>query len=172
MNGFQLAYETYGKLNSTGSNVIIIFHALSGSSHVYQNKSPTGGWWDEMVGIGKPFDPSKYYIVCANILGSCYGSTGPSSINPETGELYGLTFPIITVNDIVKSIKLLIDYLGVKRILSVTGGSLGGFQALDWAVNYPLITQSVIPIATASYATTFNVAFNEVQRQAIYSDPN
>ena len=172
MNGFQLAYETYGKLNSTGSNVIIIFHALSGSSHIYRNQSGIGGWWDEMVGIGKPFDPSKYYIICANILGSCYGSTGPSSINPETGERYGLTFPIITVNDIVKSIKLLIDYLGVKKILSVSGGSLGGFQALDWAVSYPQITKSVIPIATASYATTFNVAFNEVQRQAIYSDSN
>jgi len=172
LNGFQLAYETYGKLNSTRSNAIIIFHALSGSSHVYQNESNIGGWWDEMVGIGKPFDPSKYYIICANILGSCYGSTGPASVNPETGKEFCLTFPIITVNDIVKSIKLLIDYLGVKKILSVSGGSLGGFQALDWAVSYPQITQSVIPIATASYATTFNVAFNEVQRQAIYADPN
>ena len=172
LKGFQLAYETYGNLNSAGSNAIVIFHALSGNSHAYRNKSEIEGWWDEMVGIGKPFDPSKYFIICANVLGSCYGSTGPSSINPETGERYGLTFPIITVHDIVKSIKLLIDYLGLKKILSVSGGSLGGFQALDWAVSFPQMTQSVIPVATASYATTFNVAFNEVQRQAIYSDPN
>ncbi|MHA1914183.1 MAG: homoserine O-acetyltransferase family protein, partial [Promethearchaeota archaeon] len=115
---------------------------------------------------------TKYFIVCANILGSCYGSTGPSSINPKTGKYYGLKFPLITVKDIVKSIKLLTDYLGIKEIVGVTGGSLGGFQALEWAVNYPDITRSVIPIATASYATTFNIAFNEVQRQAIYSDPN
>jgi homoserine O-acetyltransferase len=170
--GFQLAYETYGELNASGSNAIIIFHALSGSSHVYHDNSEVGGWWDEMVGIGKPFDPTKYFIVCANILGSCYGSTGPSSINPKTGKYYGLKFPLITVKDIVKSIKLLTDYLGIMKIVGVTGGSLGGFQALEWAVNYPDITRSVIPIATASYATTFNIAFNEVQRQAIYSDPN
>lgn len=172
LHGFQLAYETYGELNANGSNALLIFHALSGSSHVYRDNCEVGGWWDKMVGIGKPFDPTKYFIVCANILGSCYGSTGPSSINPETSRYYGLKFPIITVTDIVKSIKLLTDYLGIKKIVGVTGGSLGGFQALEWAVNYPNITRSVIPIATASYATTFNIAFNEVQRQAIYSDPN
>ncbi|MFW9881353.1 MAG: homoserine O-acetyltransferase [Candidatus Thorarchaeota archaeon] len=170
--GFKLAYETYGNLNSSRSNAILIFHALSGSSHVYKDNSEIDGWWDEMVGVGKPFDPSKYFIICANILGSCYGSTGPSSLNIKTNKPYGLLFPIITIHDMVKSIKLLVDNLGVKRVLSVTGGSLGGFQALDWAVSYPNITQSVIPIATASYATTFNIAFNRVQRQAIYSDPN
>ena len=172
LQGFQLAYETYGVLNTSKSNVILIFHALSGSSHAFRDNSDIGGWWDEMVGLGKPFDPSKYYIICVNILGSCYGSTGPSSINPETEKPYGLKFPLITVHDIIKSIKLLIDDLGIKKILGVAGGSLGGFQALDWAVNYPNITQSVISIATASYATPFNIAFNEVQRQAIYSDPN
>jgi len=158
-------------LNGSKTNAIIIFHALSGSSHVYRNNSDLGGWWDEMVGVGKPFDPSKYFIICANILGSCYGSTGPSSNNPQTRKLYRLNFPIITIHDIVKSIKLLIDYLGVKKILTITGGSMGGMQVLDWVVNYPEITQSVIPIATAAYATTLNIALNEVQRQAIYSDP-
>ena len=170
--GFQLAYETYGNLNPSRTNVILIFHALSGSSHVYKDESEIGGWWDEMVGVGKPFDPSKYYIICVNILGSCYGSTGPSSINPETKKPYGLSFPIITVHDIIRSIKLLIDHLNIENILAVSGGSLGGFQSLDWAVTFPGITQSVIPIATASYATPFNIAFNEVQRQAIFSDPN
>ena len=125
-----------------------------------------------MVGIGKPFDPSKYFIICVNVLGSCYGSTGPSSLNPETGMPYSLKFPIITIHDIVSAIKLLIDHLNIKKILAVTGGSIGGFQALDWAVSFPEMTQSVIAIATASYATTLNIAFNEVQRQAIYSDPN
>ncbi len=172
MPEFQLAYETYGQLNKSKSNSILIFHALSGSSHIYHDNSEVGGWWDEMVGSGKPFDPSKYFIICVNILGSCYGSTGPSSINQETGAIYGISFPIITVHDIVSAIKLLIDHLNIKKVLAVTGGSLGGFQALDWAVSYPEMTHSVIPIATASYATTFNIAFNEVQRQAIYSDPN
>jgi homoserine O-acetyltransferase len=139
---------------------------------VYNDNTQIGGWWDEMVGVGKPFDPTKYFIICANILGSCYGSTGPCSVNKKKNKPYGLDFPIITVHDMVASIKLLIDHLGVKRVVSVTGGSLGGFQALDWAVSYPEITQTVIPIATASYATTFNIAFNWVQRQAIYSDPN
>lgn len=171
LHGFQLAYETYGQLNGSKTNAIIIFHALSGSSHVYRNNSEIGGWWDEMVGVGKPFDPSKYFIICANILGSCYGSTGPSSNNPQTRNLYRLNFPIITIHDIVKSIKLLIDYLGVKKILTITGGSMGGMQVLDWVVSYPEMTQSVIPIATAAYATTLNIALNEVQRQAIYSDP-
>ncbi len=169
---FKLAYETYGQLNNSKTNAIIIFHALSGSSHVYKDISEIGGWWDKMVGPGKPFDPSKYFIICANILGSCYGSTGPSSTNPQTRRPYCLDFPIITIHDIVRSIKMLIDYLGVKKILTVTGGSMGGMQALDWAVSYPEITQSVIPIATAAYATTLNIALNEVQRQAIFSDPN
>lgn len=125
-----------------------------------------------MVGIGKPFDPLKYYIICANILGSCYGSTGPSSDNPKNHKPYRLDFPIITIHDIIRAIKLLVDDLGVKNLLTVTGGSMGGMQALDWAITYPEITQSVIPIATAAYATTLNIALNEVQRSAIYSDPN
>jgi len=150
----------------------LIFHALSGSSHVYKDNSKLGGWWDEMVGPNKPFDTKKYFIICANILGSCYGSTGPSSINFETNKPYGLNFPLITIHDIVKATKKLIDSLGINKLLSISGGSMGGMQVLDWVVSYPDITCSVIPMATAAYATTFNIAFNEVQRQAIFSDPN
>ena len=124
-----------------------------------------------MVGPGKPFDTNKYFILCANILGSCYGSTGPADINPETQRHYCLDFPIITIHDIVIAIKLLVDHLGINKILAVSGGSMGGMQALDWAVSYPEITISAIPMATAAYATTYNIAFNAVQRQAIYSDP-
>ncbi len=169
---FTLAYETYGELNTSKSNGILIFHALSGSSHVYKDNSELGGWWDEMVGPEKAFDTNEYFIICANILGSCYGSTGPSSINPQTRRIYCLDFPIITIHDIVKAIKGLIDHLGIKKLLSITGGSMGGMQALDWLISYPEMTRSAIPMATAAYATTFNIAFNTVQRQAIYSDPN
>lgn len=159
-------------MNKSKSNAILIFHALSGSSHVYQNNSKLGGWWDEMVGPGKPFDTNKYFIICSNILGSCYGSTGPSSINPNSKKPYGIEFPIITIHDIVNAIKLLIDSLEIEKLLAITGGSTGGMQVLDWAVSFPDTVQAVIPMATAAYATTFNIAFNEVQRQAIYSDPN
>ncbi|MFX1364563.1 MAG: homoserine O-acetyltransferase [Promethearchaeota archaeon] len=168
---FQLAYETYGHLNTIKSNAILIFHALSGSSHVFKANSEIGGWWDEMVGPNKPFDTNKYFIICANILGSCYGSTGPNSLNPLNGKRYGLDFPIITIHDIVRAVKMLIDYLGVQKLLTVTGSSMGGMQVLDWIINYPEITLSAIPMATAAHATTLNIAFNEVQRQAIYSDP-
>ncbi len=125
-----------------------------------------------MVGPNKSFDTNKFFIICVNILGSCYGTTGPSSINPEDNLPYELKFPIITVHDMVKATKLLIKHLGVNKLLAITGGSLGGMQVLDWAVHYPEMTKAVIPIATAAYATTFNIAFNEVQRQAIFSDPN
>jgi len=172
LSQFKLAYETYGQLNEAKSNVILIFHALSGSSHVYKDNSELGGWWDEMVGPNMAFDTDKYFIICVNLLGSCYGSTGPSSIIPQSRRRYCLEFPIITIHDIVKAIKLLIDHLGVKKILTVTGGSMGGMQALDWVVSYPEMTISIIPMATAAYATTLNIALNEVQRQAIYSDPN
>ena len=168
----KLAYETFGKLNETKTNAILIFHALSGSSHVYRSDTEIGGWWDEVVGPNLPIDTNKYYIICANMLGSCYGSTGPASMNPKTNEPYGLGFPIITIHDMVRANKLLIEELGIEKLLAVIGGSMGGMQALNWAISYPDMTNSVIPIATAAYATTFNIAFNEVQRQAIFSDPN
>jgi len=172
LSEFTLAYETYGTLDRTKSNAILIFHALSGSSHVYNDNTGVGGWWDEMVGPKKAFDTEKYFIICVNILGSCYGSTGPASINPETQKPYGLTLPILTIHDMVKAIRILIDSLGIYKLLAVTGGSMGGMQALDWVKSYPDRTESVIIMATAAYATTFNIAFNEVQRQAIYSDLN
>ncbi len=168
---FQLAYETYGKLNKSKSNAILIFHALSGSSHVHKGNSEIAGWWDEMVGPEKPFDTNKYFIICTNFLGSCYGSTGPSSINPNTNKPYGLDFPIITIHDMVNATKLLIDDLNIKKLFAVTGGSMGGMQVLDWTLSFPETVNGIIPMATAAYATTFNIAFNEVQRQAIYSDP-
>ncbi|MFO8017839.1 MAG: homoserine O-acetyltransferase [Promethearchaeia archaeon] len=169
---FRLAYETYGVLNKSKTNAILIFHALSGSSHVYSDDTEIGGWWDEVVGPNLPIDTNKYFVICANMLGSCYGSTGPASTNSKTKKPYGLEFPIITIHDMVKANKLLIDHLGIESLLAVVGGSMGGMQALDWAISYPKITYAVIPIATAAYATTFNIAFNEVQRQAIFSDPN
>ncbi|MBY8983430.1 MAG: homoserine O-acetyltransferase [Candidatus Lokiarchaeota archaeon] len=168
---FRLVYETFGILNPKKSNAILIFHALSGSSHVYHNNTGMNGWWDEMVGPNKPFDTNKYFIICANVLGGCYGSTGPSSIDPINNKEYRLDFPIITIHDIVKGIKLLIDNLGIEKLLTVTGGSIGGMQALDWVISYPKMTRSVILMATAAYATTFNIAFNELQRQSIFSDP-
>ncbi len=172
LSEFQLAYETYGQLNKTRSNAILVFHALSGSSHVYKGNSEIAGWWDEMVGPEKPFDTNKYFIICANFLGSCYGSTGPSSINPNTNKPYGLDFPIITIHDMVNATKLLIDDLNIKKLYAVTGGSMGGMQALDWTVNFPETVNGIILMATAANATTLNIALNEVQRQAIYSDPN
>ncbi len=170
LRDFKIAYETFGKLNKKRNNTILIFHALSGSAHVHKNGSTQKGWWDSFVGPNKSFDTNKYFIICSNILGSCYGSTGPSSINNETGKPFGLSFPLITVHDMVKAQKRLIDNLNIKEILAVTGGSLGGMQALDWAVSYPEITKTVIPIATTAKTTPQNIAFNEVGRQAIYSD--
>ncbi|MHA1894527.1 MAG: homoserine O-acetyltransferase MetX [Candidatus Helarchaeota archaeon] len=167
-----IAYETYGTLNKKKNNAILIFHALSGSAHVYKNGTKQKGWWDSMIGSKKPFDTDKYFIICSNILGSCYGTTGPSTINKETGKPYGLSFPIITVHDMVKAQKLFIDHLNIRELLSVTGGSLGGMQALDWAISYPEITKTVIPIATTAKTSPQNIAFHEVGRQAIYSDPN
>ncbi len=167
-----VAYETIGNLNKDKPNAILIFHALSGSAHVYKNGSKQKGWWDAMIGPNKPFDPTRYFIICSNILGSCYGTTGPSSINPETGKPYGLEFPFVSVHDMVKIQKYLIDFLGIKKLLAVTGGSLGGMQALEWSVSYPDSVKTVIPIATTLRTSAQNIAFHEVGRQAIYSDPN
>jgi homoserine O-acetyltransferase len=178
LSSFTLAYETFGKLNSDKSNAILIFHALSGSAHVtktikdFEENSGLKGWWENMVGPDKPFDTKKYFIICANVLGSCYGSTGPSSINSENGEQYALDFPILTINDMVKSQKFLIDFLGIEKLLTVTGGSMGGMQALDWVLLYPQTVKSVIPISTPPQSSSQNIAFHEVGRQAIMSDPN
>jgi homoserine O-acetyltransferase len=167
-----LAYETYGALNDKKSNAVLILHALSGDAHVAgvhpgQNNP---GWWDTMVGPGKAFDTDRYYVICSNVLGGCKGSTGPSSINPKTHKPYALSFPLITINDMVRAQRRLIDHLGIEKLLAVVGGSMGGMQALQWLVKYPNRIRSSIPIATAIRHSPQQIAFDEVGRQAVMAD--
>jgi len=167
-----LAYETYGVLNKDKSNAILITHALSGDAHaagVHEGQD-NPGWWDEFIGPQKAFDTDKYFIICTNILGGCKGSTGPSCINPKTAKPYALDFPLITINDIVNAQKRLVDYLGIEKLLSVVGGSMGGQQVLSWLVNYPQNLRSAVPIATTIKHSPQQIAFNEVGRQAIMAD--
>lgn len=168
-----VAYETYGTLNPDKSNAILILHALSGDAHAagYHVGDKKPGWWDQMIGPGRAFDTNKYFVICSNVLGGCKGTTGPSSVNPETQEPYGLSFPLITIKDMVKVQKKLIDYLGIKKLLSVAGGSMGGMQVLQWMAKYPNHILSAIPIATAVRHSAQQIAFNEVGRQAIMADP-
>ena len=170
-----LAYETYGELNEAKDNVVLIVHALSGDAHVAGYNSPDDekpGWWDMMIGPGKGFDTNKYFLLCSNIIGGCKGSTGPSSIHPQTGRPYGLSFPVVTVKDMVNAQKALCDHLGLDKLLCVVGGSMGGMQVLQWAVSYPEMVRLVIPIATTGRLSAQAIAFNEVGRQAIMSDPD
>ncbi|MFH0921581.1 MAG: homoserine O-acetyltransferase [Fibrobacterota bacterium] len=169
-----VAYETLGRLNADRSNTILICHALSGDSHVAGRYAPQDrkpGWWDNMVGLGKPFDTEKYFIVCSNILGGCKGTTGPGSVNPATGREYGLDFPVVTVEDMVTVQKKLIDHLELPSLLCVTGGSLGGMQSLVWMVRHPGFVRSAAIIASSAYTSTQGIAFNKVGRNAITSDP-
>ena len=170
-----LAYETYGKLNAAKDNAILILHALSGDAHAagYNSRlDDKPGWWDVMIGPGKPFDTNKYFVICSNFIGGCKGSTGPSSIDLETGEPYGLNFPVITIKDIVAAQKRLIDYLGIKRLYAIAGGSMGGMQVLQWVTSYPEAVARAIPIATTASLSAQAIALNEVGRQAIMSDPD
>jgi homoserine O-acetyltransferase len=189
-----LAYETYGRLNADRSNAILACHALSGDAHAAGISADDGGisaadtgfgaradatvdrkrlgWWDNMIGPGKAFDTERYFVICSNILGGCRGSTGPSSINPATGRPYGLSFPVITVGDMVRAQKKLLEHLGIERLLAVAGGSLGGMQALQWAVAYPDAVRACIPIATTARLSAQGIAFDEVGRQAIMADQN
>jgi homoserine O-acetyltransferase len=169
-----IAYETYGKLNESKSNAILILHALSGDAHVagYHEGEDKPGWWDDAIGPEKAFDTNKYFVICSNVIGGCKGSTGPSSINPQTGKPYGIDFPIITIKDIVNAQKHLIDYLRIEKLLSVAGGSMGGMQVLEWLTAYPDKIKSAIPIATATKHSPQQIALNEVGRQAIMADPN
>jgi homoserine O-acetyltransferase len=170
-----VAYETYGALNEAGDNAVLICHALSGSAHVAGYNSPEDrkpGWWDIMVGPGKGIDTNKYFVICSNCLGGCSGSTGPSSVNPQTGKPYGLDFPIITIADMVKVQKLLLDKLGIKELLCVTGGSIGGMQVLQWAIEYPDFVKSAIAIATTTHLGAQSIAFDAVGRNAILADSN
>ncbi|WP_298684102.1 homoserine O-acetyltransferase [uncultured Methanomethylovorans sp.] len=168
-----IAYETYGRLNREKSNAILVCHAFSGNAHAagYHAGDDRPGWWDTIIGPGKALDTDDYYVICSNILGGCNGTTGPASIDPKTGERYGLSFPIITVADMINLQKRLIDHFGIQQLLAVVGGSMGGMQALQWSVSYPEMVRKVVAIATTARSTPQQIAFNEVGRQAIMSDP-
>jgi homoserine O-acetyltransferase/O-succinyltransferase len=169
-----VAYQTYGALNADKSNAIVICHALTGDQHVANVHPVTGkeGWWELMVGPGKPLDTDRYFVICANVLGGCMGTTGPMELNPETGEPWGLSFPVITVRDMVRLQKKLIDRLGIGQLFCVIGGSMGGMQVLQWAASYPDSALTFVPIATAASHSAQNVAFHEVGRQAVMADPD
>ena len=164
----EVAYETYGELNAARSNAILVVHAFSGDAHA----AGEGGWWSSMIGPGKAFDTDKYFVICSNVLGGCRGTTGPGSINPETGCPWAMSFPQVTIADMVRLQKMLIDHLGIDRLLTVSGGSMGGMQALEWAATYPDRVASAIPIATTARHSAQQIAFNEVGRQAIMADPD
>lgn len=169
-----LAYETYGTLNRDKTNAILVLHALSGDAHAagFHKGESSPGWWDNMIGPGKAFDTDRYFVICSNVIGGCKGSTGPSSINPKTGKPYGGDFPVITIGDMVNAQVRLIDHLGIERLHSVAGGSMGGMQVLGWLIRHPNRIRSAIPIATALTHSPQQIAFNEVGRQAIVTDPN
>lgn len=169
-----VAYETYGELNKEKTNAILICHALTGDAHAagWHEGDKKPGWWEIVIGPGKALDSEKYFIICSNVLGGCKGTTGPSSINPKTGKQYGLDFPVITIGDMVKVQKKLIDSFGIDQLSAVIGGSMGGMQVLDWMVRYPKMMKKAIPIATTAMSSPQQIAFNEVGRQAIFSDPN
>jgi homoserine O-acetyltransferase/O-succinyltransferase len=169
-----LAYETYGQLDEEKSNAILVAHALSGDAHVagFHEGDKNPGWWDSMIGPGRALDTDKYFVIASNVIGGCMGSTGPSSPNPKTGKPYGSDFPIVSIRDMVDAQRHLLDHLGIQRLLSVVGGSMGGMQALQWMVSYPERIRSAIPISTALKHTPQQIAFNEVGRQAIMADPN
>jgi homoserine O-acetyltransferase len=164
----EVAYETYGSLNAAKSNAVLIEHAFSGDAHA----AGEGGWWNNMIGPGKGFDTDRCFVICANVLGGCRGTTGPSSIHPQTGCPWAMSFPTISIADMVRLQKKLIDHLGIGRLLAVAGGSMGGMQALEWAVAYPDRVLAALPIATTARHSAQQIAFNEVGRQAIMADPD
>ncbi len=171
-----IAYETWGRLSAERDNTVLIAHAFSGDSHAagfYRDDRGDAkpGWWDSMIGPGKGIDTDKYFVICANVLGGCAGTTGPASINPKTGKPYGLDFPMMTIGDIIESQKILLEHLGISCLHSVIGGSVGGMQVLEWCVRYPEMVHSAIPIATTMRHSALAIAFNEVARQAIMVDP-
>ena len=172
LENVKVAYETYGELNQDKSNCILVCHAITGDSHVAKHdENDVPGWWDIMVGPGKPLDTNKYFVICSNILGSCRGTTGPNSINPKTGKYYGADFPVVTIKDMVIVQKYLIDHLKIDKLLGVIGGSLGGFQCLEWATQFPDKVEGCLPIASSSRLTTQGLAFDVVARNSIISDP-
>ena len=169
-----VAYETWGKLNAAGDNAVLITHALTGSSHAHDTENPgdpKAAWWNPLIGLGRFFDTSRYYVICSNILGGCYGTTGPSSVDPNTGRPYGMRFPVITIRDMVEVQRKLIEHLGVRQLAMVAGGSIGGQQSLEWAVAYPELVRKAIVVAATAALTAQAIAFSEVGRQAILADP-
>lgn len=169
-----LAYETWGTLNADKSNGILICHALTGSAHAagyHTENDKTAGWWDDCIGPGKAFDTNKFFVICSNVIGGCYGSSGPTELDPKTGKAYGLSFPVITIGDMVRAQVKLIEHLGIDKLVCVAGGSMGGMQVLEWAARHPDKMYSAIPIATTSRHSPMEIAFGEVGRQAIYADP-
>jgi homoserine O-acetyltransferase len=171
---FAVAYQTYGRLNAEKSNAVLVCHGLTGDQHVANEHPVTGkpGWWQTMVGPGRPIDTDRYFVVCPNVLGGCMGTTGPASLNPATGRPYGLDMPVVTIRDMVQAQAMLIDHLGIDQLFCVVGGSMGGMQVLQWAALFPERVYSAIPIATAARHSSQNIAFHEVGRQAVMADPN
>jgi homoserine O-acetyltransferase len=174
LDNLEIAYRTWGQLNADGTNAVLVCHALTGDQHVSGTHPVSGkpGWWARLVGPGKPLDPAKHFIICSNVVGGCMGSTGPASTDPATGKPYGLTFPVITIADMVRAQAMLVEALGVDTLLAVIGGSMGGMQAQQWAVSYPEKLFSAVILASAARHSAQNIAFNEVGRQAIMADPD
>jgi homoserine O-acetyltransferase/O-succinyltransferase len=175
LRDYDLSYETYGSLNAAKSNAVLICHALNASHHVagtYPGQDKSEGWWDSMIGPGKALDTNRFFVIGVNNLGSCFGSTGPMHVNPDTGQLYGAAFPVVTVEDWVLSQARLLDALGIDTLAAVMGGSLGGMQALSWALQFPQRVKHAVVIASAPNLTAENIAFNEVARRAIVTDPD
>jgi homoserine O-acetyltransferase/O-succinyltransferase len=169
----EIAYETWGRLSASRDNVILITHALTGDAHAASHhENDTPGWFEGMIGPGRTLDTDRYYVICTNLLGGCSGSTGPRSINPLTGQRYNLAFPSLTVRDLVRAQKRLIDKLRIRKLHAVVGGSLGGMQALEWAIMYPERVGRIVPIASSAHFSPQGIAYNEVQRRAILMDPN
>jgi homoserine O-acetyltransferase/O-succinyltransferase len=170
---FQVAYKTYGTLNAARSNAVLVCHALTGDQHVASKHPVTGksGWWETMVGAGKPIDTERYFVICPNVMAGCMGSSGPASTNPATGAPWGLDFPVITIRDMVRAQAMLLDHLGIETLFAVAGGSMGGMQVLEWAATYPDRVFAALPIACATRHSAQNIAFHEVGRQAVMADP-
>ncbi len=174
LSPFTVAYQTYGELNAAKSNAILICHALTGDQHCANDHPVTGkpGWWELMIGPGLPIDTNRFFVICPNIIGGCMGSSGPASINPETGKPFGIDFPIVTIRDMVEAQVHLIDHLGIDQLFAVVGGSMGGMQVLEWAACYGERVFAAVPIATAACHSSQNIAFHEVGRQAVMADPD
>ncbi len=174
LSPWQIAYQTYGRLNAERSNAVLVCHALTGDQHVANVHPVTGkpGWWETLIGPGRPLDTDRFFVACANVIGGCMGTTGPASTNPETGRPFGLDFPLVTIRDMVRSQAMLLDRLGIESLFAVVGGSMGGMQVLQWAATYPERVFAALPIATGARHSAQNIAFHEVGRQAVMADPD